>query len=192
MVAMHQTNVQKCLQYSWVHMQAERFYVRCYWALAIPTTLLNVVVGSVGLTSLTDMAKDPFWYVLLALFFLNIGLGFLNGMNSILQPNTTAKNHRDSAMEFTKLAEWLQIQLQLEPHARDQCDTVTREVLLQLENLRSNSDHIPWWIADKLLHILDDRSPLPPWAIRNVTPRTMDESPSDSVSHIALDVQPQK
>ena len=161
MEAAHKTTIQECRQHAWTHYQAETFYIRLYWMLAIPSTLLNVIVGSVGLVTLSELVHDPLWYILVGLFCVNILLGFLNGVNALLEPNSTARNHRESATDFIKLARWLQMQLAMDTEFRDSCESVSKVTTVQYENLMANSTYVPSWIVKKLANIIDSGSPLP-------------------------------
>lgn len=161
MEAAHKTTIKECRQHAWTHYQAETFYIRLYWMLAIPSTLLNVIVGSVGLVTLSELVHDPLWYILVGLFCVNILLGFLNGVNALLEPNSTARNHRESANDFIKLARWLQMQLDMDTDFRDSCESVSKITTVQYENLIANSTYVPSWIVKKLAHIIDSGSPLP-------------------------------
>lgn len=185
----HKKTIKECRQHAWTHFHSEIFYVRAYWCMAVPSTLLNVIVGSVGLASLSEMVHDPLWYLLLTLFFLNIVLGFLNGINSLLEPNSTARNHRESATDFIKLARWLQLQLDMDIEYRDHCDSVSRVTSVQYENLMSNSPHVPSWIVKKLVDIIDQDAPMPEQVIvRDDSPRENYTEP-DNVNTRRLSVQ---
>lgn len=185
MEAAFKKTIKECRQHAWIHYQSETFYIRAYLMMAIPSTLLNVIVGSVGLVTLSEMVHDPLWYVLLVLFSLNIMLGFLNGVNSLLEPNSTARNHRESATDFIKLARWLQLQLDLDIEYRDHCESVSKVSTVQYENLMANSSHVPSWIVNKLVDIIDTDSPLPEQVImRDDTDSPRDYTGSRFSAHI--------
>jgi hypothetical protein len=165
MVEYHQDLVTRCRQHAWMHFRAETHYNRLFWALAIPSTLLNVVIGSVGLVTISEIVADPLWYVFVTLFCLNIVLGFLNGMTSLLEPNITAKDHRGTAAEFVELANWITLQLSTDIHYRDHCDSVSRVASVRYSNLLSNSAMEPNSTTKELLAILEDGATLPEQAM---------------------------
>lgn len=165
MVEYHQDLVTRCKQHAWMHFKAETHYNRIFWALAIPSTLLNVVIGSIGLITVAEIVNDPLWYVFVVLFCLNIILGFLNGITSLLEPNTVAKEHRDNASEFVELGNWITLQLSTDIHYRDHCDSVSRVASVRYSNLLSNSSVEPSFTTKALLDILEDGSPVPEQAM---------------------------
>lgn len=165
MVAYHEDLVAHCRQHAWMHYSAEAHYTRLYWALAIPTTLLSVITGSVGLVSVSEITSDPLWYILVSLFVLNIAVGFLTGINALLEPNTTAKDHRGTASEFGELAHWIQLQLNTDIRYRDHCESVSRVASVRYSNLLANSAMEPSWITRRLLSIIPDDAPLPEQAL---------------------------
>lgn len=165
MVQYHQDLVTRCKQHAWMHFRAETYYSRLFWALAVPTTLINVIIGSVGLVTISEIVNDPLWYVFVALFCLNIVLGFLNGVTALLEPNITAKDHRSTAAEFVELGNWITLQLSTDIHYRDHCDSVSRVASVRYSNLLSNSNIEPNFATDELLDILEDGATVPEQAM---------------------------
>jgi len=173
MVRAHEHTIQLCQDHAWMHYAAETLYIRLYWVLAVPTALLNVVVGSVGLVSIGEIIHQPLWYLLLALFILNIALGFLNGVNALLEPNATARKHRENATEFVKLGRWLRQQLNMDIQERDPCGDVTREAAVQYDTLLANSAYVPQHIVNRLVRILSDTVAVPEQVMDGSFTRTL-------------------
>lgn len=195
MMEWHQDLVKRCRNHAWMHFRAETYYNRIFWALAIPSTLLNVIIGSVGLVTIGEIANDPMWYVFVVLFCLNIVLGFLNGMTSLLEPNITAKDHHGTAAEFVELGNWITLQLSTDINYRDHCDSVSRVASVRYANLLSNSAMEPSSTTRDLLDILEDGATLPEQAMpphdpQGVSYRIDREMLNQSRASFTMDIQP--
>jgi hypothetical protein len=145
----HLQCVQKAQGYAWMHFQASAFYTKLYLGLMIPCCILNVLVGSAGLASLSAIIGDPLWYLLLVIFGINILVGALGAVNGLLQPNLTSFQHRQLATEFVHLVRKLQAELLIEPARRIDCDDFGEMVNIEYENMLKNDLSVPEHIVHK-------------------------------------------
>lgn len=143
----HLQCVQKAQGYAWMHFQASAFYNKVYLGLMIPCCILNVLVGSAGLATLGDIIGDTLWYLLLAIFLVNIAVAGLGAVNGLLQPNLTSFQHRQLATEFVHLVRKLQKELLIEPARRIDCDDFGEMVDLEYENLLKSDLRVPTHIV---------------------------------------------
>lgn len=157
----HLQCVQKSQGYAWMHFQASAFYNKLYLGLMIPCCILNVLVGSAGLASISSIIGDPLWYLLLSIFIINILVGALGAVNGLLQPNLTSFQHRQLATEFVHLVRKLQAELLIEPERRIDCDDFGEMVNLEYENLLKNDMCVPSHIVHKFERSVNSTTAMP-------------------------------
>lgn len=152
----HMQHVQKAQGYAWMHFQASSFWNKVYLGLAIPSALLSVLIGTAGLGSLSQVVNDPFWYLFLVMFSLNILVSFMNAINGILQPNLTSFQHRQLATDFVQFVGKLQTELMTQADRRIDCNDFTEMTNIQYENLLKNDLAIPSHIVKQFEESVDD------------------------------------
>jgi hypothetical protein len=157
----HLQCVQKCQGYAWMHFNASSFYSKLFLGLTLPAAALSVLVGSAGLATLSSIVDSPLWWLFLALFLVNIAVGVLNAVSTVLEPNTTAYKHHELASDFVKLARKLQTELLTEPARRIECSDFTEMTNIEYENLMKNNIAVPSWIVGRFVRSIDDTVALP-------------------------------
>lgn len=157
----HLQCVQKCQGYAWMHFRASAFYNKLFLGLTMPAAILSVLAGSAGLASLSQLTDDPLWWLFLTIFGVNISIGVLNAVSTVLEPNTTAYKHHELASDFVKLARKLQTELATEPLQRIECGDFTEMTNIEYENLMKNDIAVPGWIVRNFEKSIDDTIALP-------------------------------
>ena len=157
----HLQCVQKCQGYAWMHFRASSFYNKLFLGLTMPAAILSVLSGSAGLASLSQIADDPFWWLFLIIFAINITVGMLNAVSTVLEPNTTAYKHHELASDFVKLARKLQTELLTEAAQRIECNDFTEMTNIEYENMMKNDIAVPGFIVRKFEKSINDNIALP-------------------------------
>lgn len=186
----HLQCVQKCQGYAWMHFRAASFYNKLFLGLTMPAAILSVLAGSAGLASLSQLADDPLWWLFLIIFVVNITIGMLNAVSTVLEPNTTAYKHHELGSDFVKLARKLQTELATEPLQRIECGDFTEMTNIEYENLMKNDIAVPGWIVRRFERSIDDSIALPEMIldsgmVRNIFAAGMSKKHSRSMSAAA-------
>lgn len=187
----HLQCVQKCQGYAWMHFRASAFYNKLFLGLTMPAAILSVLAGSAGLASLSQITDDPLWWLFAIIFAINITIGVLNAVSTVLEPNTTAYKHHELASDFVKLARKLQTELATEPLQRIECGDFTEMTNIEYENLMKNDIAVPFWIVRRFEQSIDDNIALPEMIldrgmVRNIFAAGMTKKHSRSVSAAAV------
>lgn len=157
----HLQCIQKCQGYAWMHFRASSYYNKLFLGLTTPAALLSVLSGSAGLASLSQIVEDPFWWLFLIIFLINITVGMLNAVSTVLEPNTTAYKHHELASDFVKLARKLQTELLTDPMQRIECNDFTEMTNIEYENMMKNDIAVPGFIVRKFEKTINDDIALP-------------------------------
>lgn len=157
----HAQTMERTEGYVYLHMRAAAFYRRISLGLAIPATLLGILLGSAGLATLGTIIDNDLWWLYLVIFVLQILASSMAAINSLLEPNLTAFQHRDVANDAIAFRRKMELELIEEPARRIDCNDFSEMVNLEYDKLMSTDMSVPEHIIREYVDKVDPAVAMP-------------------------------
>ena len=129
--------------YKWLHDRAHRKYKRKNKFLSIPTMILSLITGSLGI-GLTGYVPPNYMSVGQgALGGMGIFIGILQGLQTQFGWAQRSEKHAASSLGWGKLHRNIQIELAVEKEFRKDCDSFVKVCRMEYDRLTEQSPAIP-------------------------------------------------
>lgn len=157
----HAQTMERTEGYVYLHMRAAAFYRKISLGLAVPGTLLGILLGSAGLATLGTIVDDDLWWLYLTIFVLQILASGLAAINGLLEPNLTAFQHRDVANDAIAFRRKMELELIEEPGRRIDCNDFSEMVNLEYDKLMNTDMSVPDHIIREYVAKVDPAVAMP-------------------------------
>jgi hypothetical protein len=132
---------EQCLSYSWLHDRSQKKYNRLDVWVNVPVIVISSVVGSASIGSESLFAGFDKASVILGIF--SIFVAILNTLGSYFAWGKRSEGHRISAIQFSKIYNFIKIELSLPRNQRLAIEEFLKLIKEQLERLKEISPQIP-------------------------------------------------
>ena len=129
--------------YKWLHDKSHRKYKRKNKFLSIPTMILSLITGSLGIGL---QGYVPAQYMSIgqgALGGMGIFIGILQGLQTQFGWAQRSEKHASSSLGWGKLHRNIQIELSVEKEFRKECDSFVKVCRMEYDRLTEQSPAIP-------------------------------------------------
>lgn len=132
-----------CIVYEILHRKSSLYYLKQSRRFTVPVIILSTISGtlSFSMDSIPEIARN---YVTFGIGFINIFVGIVSTISSLLLLSENYKLHFSAYSSFGKLARSISCKLELPPEDRSiNGAEYVKEIRIEFENILSKSPTIP-------------------------------------------------
>jgi hypothetical protein len=132
---------EKCLSYAWLHDRSQKKYNFLDTSITTPVVILSTLAGASSIGS--ESLFKGFEQAPVIIGVVSIFVGILQTLNSYFGWGKRSENHRISTIQFSKIYNFIKIELSLPRNQRLKPEDFLKLVKEGLERLREVSPQIP-------------------------------------------------
>lgn len=132
---------EKCLSYAWLHDRSQKKYTFLDTSINVPVVILSTLAGASSIGS--ESLFKGFEQAPVIIGIVSIFVGILQTLNSYFGWGKRSENHRISCIQFSKIYNFIKIELSLPRSQRLKPEDFLKLVKEGLERLREVSPQIP-------------------------------------------------